>query len=163
MYWRRPIQFKIKCWNLSGVHNDSFIQKYVSRVPFLCQALHSECLRLLDSLLKGRMVIFLTLITARQLVWCVVSVEVWASFRRWLEKANKEMMQNKLDKNQKKWIWILSLSLAIWCWAYQIIYPFWASVSSFAKLMRLKINPQLWNYTILSFRDFYATLSMILI
>lgn len=102
MYWRRPIQFKIKCWNLSGVHNDSFIQKYVSRVPFLCQALHSECLLLLDSLLKGRMVIFLTLITARQLVWCVVSVEVWASFRRWLEKANKEMMQNKLDKNQEK-------------------------------------------------------------
>lgn len=100
----RAIQFNLKCWNLSGVNNLSIFHKKVSRVPFLCQALNSECFSVLELNPERAYRQFLTLLThfgpAVSVVWSLSGGELLLEGD--LKEGKKEVVQKELDQKSVK-------------------------------------------------------------
>ena len=105
---------------------------------------------------------FLTHRATQKSLWCVGSVDMWASFRRRLETEKKssgaKVIESEVNKNTLQFCLCLCTILMS-----HLSYTISASVSSSVKLMSAEDHCHLWNYTIFPFSDFHATLSMTLL
>lgn len=105
---------------------------------------------------------FLTHRATQKSLWCVGSVDMWASFRRRLEREKKssgaKVIESEVNKNTLQFCLCLCTILMS-----HLSYTISASVSSSVKLMSAEDHCHLWNYTIFPFSDFQATLSMTLL